>query len=273
MKNTNYFSHDYNTRFDEKIKKLIRIAWVEGYWVYWILIEDLYNNANAMRLDYEGIAYDMRVDIDVVKKVISECDLFVINEWDEPTFYSQWVVERLDKRLEKSASARASARSRWDKENANALQTDCDSNAIKESKWKERKEKEKTKTWAEAHEIESSSKLVSAIDSISEQPIKNEWADTEEKKHSVYIDWTPKEVAEEIENYIKFWNKTYNEKRIITEKLSEAYKRMRKKYSKKVFVDALMAYVEKKNWVTEKNFLLDPLRFLTRKDNWYETYL
>jgi hypothetical protein len=136
-KDTFYFSHDYNSRNDEKIKFLIRKHGMLGYGIFWAIIEDLYNNANALRNDYEGIAYDFRVDTNIIKSIITEFDLFV---FDNNTFGSLSVQKRLDERDSKSVKARQSASKRWD--NANAKQTQSNSIAIKERKEKESKVKE-----------------------------------------------------------------------------------------------------------------------------------
>jgi uncharacterized protein YcfL len=135
-KDTFYFSHDYNSRNDEKIKFLIRNHGLLGYGLFWAIIEDLYNNANALRMDYEGIAYDFRIDVSIVKSIINDFDLFV---FEGNTFGSLSVQKRIDERDSKSVKARESAHKRWI--NANALQSQCASNAIKESKVKEIKEK------------------------------------------------------------------------------------------------------------------------------------
>jgi hypothetical protein len=134
-KDTFYFSHDYNSRNDEKIKFLLRKHGITGYGLFWAIIEDLYNNANALRTDYDGIAFDYRIDTDIVKSVINDFDLFV---FDSETFGSLSVQKRLDERDTKSIKARQSASKRWT--NANAMRTQCDGNAIKESKGKEKKE-------------------------------------------------------------------------------------------------------------------------------------
>jgi hypothetical protein len=141
MKDTFYFSHDYNARFDEKIKLLIRKHSMLGYGCYWSIVEDLYNNANALRTDYEGIAFDLRITIEQAKSIINDFDLFVI---DGDLFGSASVERRLNERNEKSAKARESAFNRWNKqkENANAMRTQSDGNAIKEKKGKESKGKE-----------------------------------------------------------------------------------------------------------------------------------
>lgn len=110
---------------------------MSGYGVYWSIIEDLYMNANALRTECERIAYELRVDEQLVKSVIFDFDLFV---FDDQNFGSLSVQRRLDERFEKSAKARESANKRWN--NANALQTQSDRNAIKESKVKENKVKE-----------------------------------------------------------------------------------------------------------------------------------
>jgi cell fate (sporulation/competence/biofilm development) regulator YlbF (YheA/YmcA/DUF963 family) len=139
-KDTFYFSHDYNSRNDEKIKFLIRKHGLLGYGLFWSIIEDLYNNANALRTDYEGIAYDYRIDVSIVTSVINDFDLFV---FDEEYFGSLSVQKRIDERDSKSVKARESAHKRWT--NANAMQSQCEGNAIKERKGKEINEKKVNK--------------------------------------------------------------------------------------------------------------------------------
>ena len=134
-KETFYFSHDYNSRNDMKIKKLIVKHGYQGYGIFWALIEDLYQNANALPLDYDCIAYDLRSDSDIIESIINDFDLFKI---DGDTFGSLSVQRRLDKRNERSRKARKSAMKRWGS-NAKALPKKCEGNAIKESKVKESK--------------------------------------------------------------------------------------------------------------------------------------
>ena len=140
MKDTFYFSHDYNARSDDKIKLLIRKHGMIGYGVFWAIVEDLYNNANALRLDCEGIAYDLHVDVKIVENIIFDFELFVI----ENNFFGSLSVERrLNERNEKSEKARKSALNRWNKtkDDANAMRTQCEGYAIKERKGKEIKER------------------------------------------------------------------------------------------------------------------------------------
>ena len=90
-------------------------------------------------MDYDCIAYDIREDVNIVKSIIEDFNLFTIKK---DIISSKSVQNRLDKRDEKSAKARESANARWNKDNANAKQTQSERNAIKESKVKEIKLKE-----------------------------------------------------------------------------------------------------------------------------------
>ncbi len=182
-KDTFYFSHDFNTRNDEKIKALLRRhKWV-GYGIFWAIIEELYNNANALRLDYEGIAYELRTDEDIVRSIINDFELFQI---DGNVFGSASIERRIEERNEKSQTARRSAYKRWNqKKDANASQnnanaSDVNANAskndaiIKGNKGKEinnntNTESEEKKSEIELHEKSIKSQYVKFITTESEQ--------------------------------------------------------------------------------------------------------
>jgi len=135
-KETFYFSHDYNARSDEKIKKLLMKHGFAGYGLFWAIVEDLYQNANALQTDYDLLAFEYRTQPGTIKSIVNDFDLFVVKG---ENFGSMSVQNRLDARDEKSQKARESAKARWEKpeEDANALPPQTDSNAIKESKGKE----------------------------------------------------------------------------------------------------------------------------------------
>jgi hypothetical protein len=139
-KDTFYFSHDHNSRTDPKIKRLLARHGMQGYGIFWAIVEDLYNNANALQTDYETIAFDLRVDASVVQSIIEDFNLFT---FDGEMLWSASVERRLIERNNKSEKARQSALSRWNKKpyDANAMRTHSDSNAIKERKGKESKVK------------------------------------------------------------------------------------------------------------------------------------
>jgi hypothetical protein len=133
-KDTFYFSHDYNARNDEKIKELIFKHGMQGYGIYWSVIEDLYQNSNVLRGNFARISLELQVDEKIVISVICEFDLFVFNG---NNFSSLSVQKRLDERTSKSEKARLSVSKRWS--DTNVLRKQYDSNTIKESKVKEKK--------------------------------------------------------------------------------------------------------------------------------------
>jgi len=141
MKNSFYFSHDYNARTDEKIRALIRAHGMTGYGVFWAIVEDLYNNNNSIKADFEGIAFELRVETKIVENIVKNFDLFVIKR---EFIFSKAIKNRLKEVEEKSGKARKAAEIRWSGEserNANAMQTHSECNAIK----KEKKEKKYNK--------------------------------------------------------------------------------------------------------------------------------
>jgi len=143
MKETFYFSHDYNARSDPKIIKLIMKYGMEGYGIYWSIIETLYEQDGfALRSDYECIAFALRMDCDRIKEIIEKSGLFKV---ENEKFFSESVLRRLKTRDLKSSKTRASALKRWSKDDANALRSESEGNAIKESKVKESIEKEEEK--------------------------------------------------------------------------------------------------------------------------------
>lgn len=131
-KKTFYFSHDYNARNDEKIKELIFEHGMEGYGIYWSIIEELYLNANVLNLKYERIAFELRSDLNRIKSIINDYDLFVFSG---ENFGSLSVEKRLEEREVKSKKATESVNKRW--LNTNVLQNQYECNTIKESKVKE----------------------------------------------------------------------------------------------------------------------------------------
>ena len=140
-KETFYFSHDYNSRNDVKIKKLLSKHGLLGYGIFWAIIEELYNNTNVLPMDYDTISYDLRIDKSVLISVINDYDLFV---FDGDTFGSLSVERRLKERDKRSHKARQSVLKRWNKakEDTNVLQSNNEPNTIKEIKGNEIKGKD-----------------------------------------------------------------------------------------------------------------------------------
>lgn len=148
-KESYYFSHDYGSRNDPKLVKVLMKLGQAGKGVYWDLIEMLYEQGGYLMLsDCDSYAFALRTDEECITRLINEFGLF---ENDGERFWSSSVLSRMDRRDVKSQKAKESALKRWNKadsnanasrNNANALQTQSEPNAIKEKKGKERKEKE-----------------------------------------------------------------------------------------------------------------------------------
>lgn len=144
-KDTFYFSHDYNARNDPKLQKVLMKLGHAGKSVFWDLIEMLYEQDGYLNLaECENYAFALRTDIECIKSLINDFDLFQKNK---DKFWSKSVLERIKIRDNKSQKAKESAKKRWQKPvekpeekcevDANALRTLSDGNAIKESKVKE----------------------------------------------------------------------------------------------------------------------------------------
>lgn len=141
-----YFSHDYNARNDKKLVGLHMRHGLEGIGLYWCLVEMLYESGGViMQSECDRIAFELRCSKELLNSVIFDFSLFI---FDKKIFFSESVNFRLELRNSKSSKARDSALARWANANAsnndaNALRTQCEGNAIKvkESKVKVKENK------------------------------------------------------------------------------------------------------------------------------------
>ena len=263
MKDTFFFSHDYNARVDDKIKLLIRKHGMLGYGIFWAIIEDLYNNANALRTDYEGIAFDMRVDENVVESIINNFDLFIIKDG---FFGSLSVEERLNKRNEKSIKARESANNRW-KNNANAMRTECEriedsceGNAIKEII--EKDNKENLELPFKNLEISISEEKNELLSETEQLPLETE---KEKKKKSCAKKEKP-EITQEIADLLSICTAKFNEK-YVNDKTIAMFAKLLKSYSKEQIKQAI-ENGKNDNWWCDK--FISPAKLdTTDKDGVY----
>ena len=130
---TYYFSHDYNAANDTKILFLRHQLGMEGYGIYWYLIEQLANAGGKLPLELIPVlAMQMHCTDVKVNGVLMNFDLFTIESGE---FWSHRLQDHLDLRLKLSQSGRAGANNRW--KNGGAIR-----GAIGEGNAKERKGKE-----------------------------------------------------------------------------------------------------------------------------------
>lgn len=135
-KDSYYFPHDYNAHNDPKLVKLSMDGW-DLIGIYWAIVGMLHEQGGWMPNDPKTHAFALRVKEDRMAFVINFPDLFIIKDG---VFTSKRVLKNLEIRHQKREKAQISASKRWN--NANALRTHCDGNAIKERKGKEIKGKE-----------------------------------------------------------------------------------------------------------------------------------
>lgn len=112
-----YFSHDYSTSEDEKIKELLYEYGWEGYGIYWRLVEMLYQNKGYLKVNYKRIARDLSIEDEAkIKSIINDFELFIVNETH---FHSESVIRRLEKRAKISQKRRDAINKRWGNQDTN----------------------------------------------------------------------------------------------------------------------------------------------------------
>ena len=96
MKDAYYFSHDSNARNDQRLMKVRMKYGMEGYGIYFGIIEILRETEDYTLTfsDLESISFDLRADLDKVEDVISNYNLFVIE--GSTMFYSKSLKKRLE---------------------------------------------------------------------------------------------------------------------------------------------------------------------------------
>ncbi len=150
-KNAYFFSHDCNARLDEKMLAVRMKHGVEGYGVYFMLIERLTEAADHMSAkDYNAIAFDFRCNADLVQSVVEDFGLFCFT--DNNLFFSESLLRRMEAldniREKRRAAGRkggiSKAKKRQSVANANENCSTCQ-NLPPEIVAEERKEKDTTK--------------------------------------------------------------------------------------------------------------------------------
>ena len=141
-----YFPHFVGSRHDRKIKRVRKQLGLEGYGIFFMLLEVLREQSD-LRYPIEDIdllADEFDTSEQKIRVVICNYGLFEIDQ--NELFFSPKQIEYLQPYFAKSKRAKHAALTRWNKDDANAMQMHSDSNAnamqVKESKVKESKQKE-----------------------------------------------------------------------------------------------------------------------------------
>lgn len=113
-----------------------------GIGAFWCIVEMLYEEDGILPIEYDRIAFELRTDNDLIKSVIQDFELFII---EDDHFYSESVNDRIKIRTDKSDQARENVQKRWNKykRNTDVKQTKDvgNTNKVKKSKEKDIKEK------------------------------------------------------------------------------------------------------------------------------------
>lgn len=111
-----YFPHDSNARNSKKLLRLRKKHGAAGYGVYFMLIERLTEEENfCSDLDYDMLAFELRVKRELVKSVVENFELFDVkkSEGGVSKFTSAGLTERMEIRGIRSEAGKKGAAARW----------------------------------------------------------------------------------------------------------------------------------------------------------------
>jgi len=171
MKKT-YFNHDSVARLDIRVIKLRSKLGYEGYGVFWAVLELLFTEENKLCIDdYDSLAFGLQCDPKILKQVIEDFDLFVV---EDGCFYSRRLNNHIEEINNKSKKAKENINKRWN--NTNVIRPNNQRNtSISISKSKEDKIK------SIENRILDFKKSIQSIEGISD-----------EDKENFFLYWTEK---------------------------------------------------------------------------------
>ena len=144
-KDAYYFPHDCNARNDPKILKIRSIFKSEGYGWFWMFIEMMREQENYLlpldgKESIDAYAMQMQCDSNALASFINKSIEIGLFAKDDKHLWSDSLLRRMSNYDLRSDQARIAALKRWHGD-ADAMPTQCDSNAskVKESKVKESK--------------------------------------------------------------------------------------------------------------------------------------
>jgi hypothetical protein len=139
MKDAYYFPHDSNATDDPKVMLLVSQMQMEGYGIYWVIIEHLRNQPDfrsSLKI-LPALAMRNGSTAEKFQTVTTQFDLFTVE--DEGIFYSESLINRMQTYLAKRAAGRkagiASGAARRAK--SERLLNEPSTSKVKESKVKE----------------------------------------------------------------------------------------------------------------------------------------
>ena len=150
-KDAYYFSHDSNARNDQRLMKVRMKYGMEGYGIYFGIIEIMRENSNYIiyESDIESIAYDLRVEAEHIKDILYNYWLFEIGRdgnKEEAYFFSKSLKRRMEHMDEKKKKRQEAGRL-GGIASAKVKHKVTDAKAVKKSKVNKTKENEINKRY------------------------------------------------------------------------------------------------------------------------------
>lgn len=114
-KDSYYFPHFYNARHDRKIKRIRKDLGIEGYGIFFMLLEVLREQTDLKypMADVDLLADEFGTSVAKIEAVLRSYDLFTIDA--ENMFFSTKLMVFLQPYIEKSERARRANEIRWSK--------------------------------------------------------------------------------------------------------------------------------------------------------------
>lgn len=110
-----YFKHDSNARNDEKLLAVRRKYGMDGYGIYWAIIEKLREERDyKLTTEYSTIAWELHCDESVITSIINDFGLFTI---ENNRFWSERLCEDMEEwnkhRTARSEAGKKGMAKRW----------------------------------------------------------------------------------------------------------------------------------------------------------------
>ena len=106
-----YINHKISNRSEYVFRKLIERKGAAAYGVYWYILEELYESGGKMLFEeIEPISKALCVRKDFVASVIKSFSLF---QYDSESFWSDEVIEQIEKRQKLKDKRKEAANKRW----------------------------------------------------------------------------------------------------------------------------------------------------------------
>jgi hypothetical protein len=119
-----WFKHDMNASNDNKIRKLEFEHKLEGYAVFFKIVELLMINNGEIEYNIKLISHFLgTTNEELVSSTINNFDLFIV---DNGYIYNERVSTQLYEITEKSKKAKESAKKRWNKEEIQQMRMEND---------------------------------------------------------------------------------------------------------------------------------------------------